>query len=432
MSEPTLESITDKLKEIYDDLADNVTFIYGRQDLHLLMDLVYHSPLKFKYDGKIVKKGYPEVLVVGDTRSGKTQCAESLQNHYGVGVMAGGECTTFAGLVGGCQQLGKHWNITWGVLPQQNRRLVILDEAGGMKEEVIAQMSSVRSQGIAEITKIQTQKTEAKTRMIWMANPRDSMTVNQFAYGIDAVESLVSFPEDIARWDAIMIVSKDEIKFSDMATRGRPRVSHVHTAELCHDLVLWSWCREVDEVELTSGAEDACYELGERMCQKYCSDFTVVNDSEIRIKLARLATALAARLYSTPDGKKLVVHRNHVRYMYDFLNRTYDSPYFKYNIWSINRMKGFKLLNRDEVENFCKMAGAGRCGKFGDLRTLRCKDIEEFMGCGLEEAKVMLSQLITNNALRRSRGDYYYKSPDFNTLLAQYSQSGYEPDKKEF
>lgn len=433
MYAPTLREIANKLEEIYADLADNVTRIYGRQDLHLVLDLAYHSPLRFKYDSKLILKGYPEVLIIGDTRTGKTQCAEALQSHYGVGILAGGESMSYAGLVGGLQQLGKHWSCTWGKLPQNNRRLVIIDEAGGMPETDIAKMSSVRSQGRAQITKIQSQETEAWTRLIWLANPRDSMTVNEFSSGIDIVESLVHFPEDIARWDLILIVSKDEIKFSDMATRGRVTSAHKYTSELCKSLVLWAWTREISEIEITKEAEDMCYELAEKMCKKYCSDFTLVNDSEQRIKLIRLATALAARLYSTPDGKKLVVQANHVLYIYELLNRIYDSRYFKYDQWSVNQTAGTKIINEQDVIEFCISIGKWGCGKFLEQRTMTLQDIENYLGVTHDEAKAKLSKLLLSNAMSRAKGgNNYKKSPEFNTMLAKYAEELAGAPTKEF
>jgi hypothetical protein len=403
MQGPTLDAISSKLKEIYDDLSDNVTHIYGRQDLHLILDLVYHSPLRFTYDNKPVRKAYPEVLIIGDTRTGKTQCAEALQAHYGVGIIAGGESMSFAGLVGGLQQLGKHWSCTWGKIPQNNRRLVIIDEAGGMPAQDIAKMSRVRSQGKAEVTKIQSQETEAWTRLIWLANPRDSMTVNEFSSGVDMIETLIHFPEDIARWDAILIVSKDEIPFAQMATRRRESAAHVYTNELCKSLVLWAWTREMSEIEITKEAEDECYELGEKMVGKYCSDFPLVNPAEQRIKLARLATALAARLYSTPDGKKLIVYPNHVKYIYNFLNRIYDSKYFKYDTWSVNQTAGTKIINEADVVEFCKSIGRWGCLKFLEQKTMRCKEIEEYLGISADEAKAKLSKLLLSNAMSRAK-----------------------------
>ena len=432
MKPPSLKNIEDKLHEIYNDLACNVTHIYNRQDLHLVIDLAYHSPIRIIYDRKVIKKGYPEVLIIGDTRTGKTQCAEALQAHYGVGVIAGGESMSFAGLVGGCQQLGKHWSVTWGKIPQNNRRLVIIDEAGGMSELDIAKMSRIRSQGIAEITKIQSQQTEARTRLIWLANPRAQMTVNEFSSGVDVIQSLVSFPEDIARWDCALVVSKDEIDFSAMATRDKVDVPHIYTSDLCKSLVLWAWTREEKEVEITKEAEDVCFELAERMCKKYCSDFTLVNDAEQRIKLIRLATALAARLYSTPDGKKLVVFPNHVTYIYNFLNRIYDSKYFKFDTWSVNQTAGSKLVNIAEVEEFCKSIGKWGCLKFLEQKTMRCREVEEYLGISADEAKAKLSKLLLNNAMRRAKGDYYAKSPEFNAMLRKYGEEAINPVKKEF
>lgn len=433
MQRPTLTSIENKLEEIYNDLAHNVTNIYDRQDLHLIIDLVYHSPLRFKYDGALVKKGYPEILIIGDSRTGKTQCAEALQAHYGVGVAAGGESCSFAGLVGGLQQLTGRWTCTWGVLPQNNRRLVIIDEASGMAAEDIAKMSEVRSQGRARITKIQTQETECWTRMIWLSNPREQMTVNQFSSGIDIVESLVPSPEDIARWDAILIVSKDEIQIGKMRSRKKEQVPQVYTAEVCKALCLWAWTREVHEIEFTPEAEDACAELGEKMSKKYCSDFMLVNAAEQGKKLARLGTALAARLYSTPDGTKLTVYDSHIQYIAKFLNRIYDGRYFKYDVWSVNQTKGSKLVSEGLIIQFCKDITPQGCGRFADLREFRCKNIEEYLGITADEAKAKLSTLLLNNALFPSkRRDFYYKSPDFQALLTKYSELPNQETAREF
>ena len=432
MHGPTLANIEDKLKEIYGDLAHNITNIYDRQDLHLIIDLVYHSPLRFKFDSHVVRKGYPEVLIVGDSRTGKTQCAEALQAHYGVGVSAGGESCSYAGLVGGLQQLTGRWTCTWGILPQNNRRLVIIDEASGLSPEHISQMSEVRSQGRARVTKIQTQETECWTRMIWLSNPREQMTVNQFSSGIDIVESLVPAPEDIARWDAILIVSKDEIEFSKMRTRKKEDVPHIYTKELSKALVLWAWTREIEEITITEEAEDACAVLGEAMSKKYCSDFMLVNPAEQNKKLARLAVALAARLYSTPDGKRLVVHENHVRYIAKFLDRIYSSRYFKYDQWSLNQTKGSKLVDESVIIQFCKEIGSEGCGRFADLRQFRCKNIAEYLGVTDDEARAKLSKLLLNNALWVSKGDYYHKSPSFQAILDKYSKREEAPAEKEF
>ena len=420
MSTNKYKLVEAKLKEIYDDLAANVTHIYNRQDLHLAIDLVYHSPLRFNYKHHLVRKGYPEILIIGDTRTGKSQCAESLHSHYGLGVLASGEACSFSGLIGGLQQLNKTWTCTWGLIPQNNRRLVIIDEASGLKPEDIANMSTVRSQGMAKITKIQTQETEAWTRMLWLSNPRDQLTVNQFSSGVDIVESLCPAPEDIARWDYILIVSKDEIGYDTMVNTDS--VPHQFTTQRCKNLIMWSWTREANEIHITDEAFDAVYSLAQKMVKKYCSNFTLVNPAEQRTKILRMAIALAARLFNTPDGHTLHVDTEHVEYIYDLMQRTYDSRYFKYDAWSINETKGMNLRNPDLVVEVCRSFGANGCAKFSSMNLIRCRDIEEYLGITNDEAKCKMSTLLLNNALLRYRGDYCKKSPEFQDLLVKSSK----------
>ena len=69
--------------------------------------------------------------------------------HYQLGEFVTGENTSFAGLIGGMQQNQKRWFVSWGKIPLNDRRLVILDEASGLSKRDISNMSGVRSSGIA-------------------------------------------------------------------------------------------------------------------------------------------------------------------------------------------------------------------------------------------------------------------------------------------
>jgi hypothetical protein len=421
-----------KLTEIYDDLSSNVTRIYGRQDLHLAIDLVYHAPLRFWFNGDLIKKAYPEVLIIGDTRTGKTKAAEALMEHYGLGVTAQSESMSFAGLVGGCQQMfDKAWDVTWGKLPQNNRRLVIIDEATGMSKEMIASLSSIRSQGVACIEKISSQKTEAKTRMLWLSNPRDGLTVNEYSSGVEVIKSLTDQPEDIARWDMALVVGKTDVALKAMDHRVHKKVPHVYTAKRCHDLILWAWSREPDEVNITKDAEGACYEYAEKMAAKYSSDFTLVVGAEQRLKLARLATSLAARLFCTTDGKRIDVEACHVVYIFNFLSRIYDSEHFGYDTWSENKRMGEHVTGVDLVEGFMRQLGPKGCVKLLSQNRIQVRDIEECMGITTDEAKAKVSLLWQNNALKKSTGNFYIKAPQFNQMLKAYGRTG-EVKKGEF
>lgn len=62
------QSVVDKLVDVATDLADSVSMILGRLDLHLAYRTVWHSALAFIFSGKYVHRGWIEALVLGDTR----------------------------------------------------------------------------------------------------------------------------------------------------------------------------------------------------------------------------------------------------------------------------------------------------------------------------------------------------------------------------
>jgi hypothetical protein len=339
---------------------------------------------------------------------------------------------SLAGLIGGVeQQIEKTWGITWGKLPQNNRRLVILDEASGLKTEDIGKLSSIRSSGVATIEKIRNQSTEAKTRLLWLSNPRESMTVNQFSSGIDIIETLCPAPEDVARFDVAIIVSKDDVD-PKMIRRTAKNVKHVYTSKLCHDLVLWCWTRSPQEVIISEETKEACFDEAEKLSSKYSSDFPLVIGAEQRLKMARLAVALAGRLYSTDDGKRLLVLPCHVRYISDFLDRLYSNKHFGYDNWSVTRTLGSTIINISIIEKFMEKIKRLGCLKMLELKKVCLRDLEETMGITSDEARTHIAMLYTNNAIRKGTGIYYTKSPQFNDMLREFGHKNIDTPEREF
>jgi hypothetical protein len=96
-----------------------------------------------------MSRGWMELLVVGDTRTGKSEAATRLTQFYGAGEVVSCESASFAGILGGLQQFGanKEWAVTWGAIPINDRRLVVLDEISGLSPEDIGAMSSSGRRG---------------------------------------------------------------------------------------------------------------------------------------------------------------------------------------------------------------------------------------------------------------------------------------------
>jgi hypothetical protein len=326
-----------KMREIVEDLQANVTKIVGRAPLHMAYDLVWHSVLGFRFKGVAVDKGWVELLVVGDTRTGKTETAQHLCHHYRAGVLTTCEGTTFAGLVGGVQKISEMWMVQWGIIPLNDRRLVILDEAGGLADKgILEQMSSVRSSGVAQINKIQSGETTARTRLIWLMNPIEGVTVESYANGaMDALRQLAHNPEDIARFDFAMAVTSQDVSAADINTRTPQRVPHHYTQERCSLLVNWVWSRTPNQVRWGRGVENYVLDVAQELGNDYVPDPPLIQVENVRMKIARLSVAVAGRLFSTDEtGELLLVRREHVSAARRLLEGFYGMRSFGYANYS--------------------------------------------------------------------------------------------------
>ena len=134
------DNIQEKLDEIYTDFSVNLSpSIRFRDDIMLACDLSFHSVLHFWF-GNSFEKGWVENLIVGDTSVGKTKIAGKLVKHYRLGVIQGAENSTIAGLIGGMTRFESINIMTWGLLPLNNTRLVILDEMSGIDKQISSDM----------------------------------------------------------------------------------------------------------------------------------------------------------------------------------------------------------------------------------------------------------------------------------------------------
>lgn len=416
----------DKLREIANDLAANITHIWGRPELHMAYDLVWHSVLDFKFRGTHLGKGWLELMVMGDTRTGKSEAATRLMGHYGAGVLKSCEGATLAGLVGGAQQIGNSWVITWGTIPLQDRRLVVLDEVSGIADKnILEQMSAVRSSGKAQVNKIVSQETNARTRLIWISNPPDGRFINQTTNGaIDAIAKLVTNPEDIARFDLAMVAASDDVSSSVINAARPPRADHSHTAEACSALVTWAWSRKRDDVVWDTGVERYILQQAEALGSRYIADPPLIQPENVRVKLARLAVAVAARLFSHDGtGEKVFVTKAHVRASVKFIDDLYGMRWFGYGDHSRKELRAKQAAHNSAAE--CRRWLLERDRVLNTLRTVindtqfRSRDLEEFGGIDKEEAATHVGELLRMGMIRRRSKGYINMMPELIRIVRE-------------
>lgn len=409
-----------RLGQIARNLESHVTHIYGRPEMHAAMDLVFHSVTSFDFGRQRIDRGWLECLVVGDTRTGKSETAGKMAHYYQAGEVISCESASFAGIVGGLQQYGgREWSISWGAIPLNDRRLVVLDEVSGLSYEDIASMSDVRSRGVAKLTKIQQEATHARTRLIWVGNPRDG-GMDQYTYGVQAIQPLVGNPEDIARFDLAMSVASRDVASEEINRDHIESGDNLFPQDLSSLLVRWVWSRTPEQVVWAKGAEEAVYAAATKLGATYVDSPPLVQAASVRVKVARLAVALAARVFSTDDSyEKIQVRKEHVWGAVEFLLRIYSMEGFGYAELSRQKITARQEAksNRDDIRKWL-MGRPGMATFFRENPSFKRQDIEEVMNMPREEANAVINTLFHTRMVRKDRG-LIYVEPELHVLIRE-------------
>lgn len=432
----TAESIGVRLGQLYEDLEANVTRIFRRREMHLLIDLVYHSPLVLTFDGRDNVKGWVEALILGDSSQGKSETMLCMMKHYGLGEKAECKNASVAGLLGGVAKQGDRWFVTWGILPTHDRRFVWLEELKGAATEVIAKLTDARTSGVAEIDKIEKRRTHCRVRLLACSNPRSDRTMAAHNFGIEAIKELIGGLEDIRRFDAAVLVSAADIESSEinMLQNARPVVEARHTGDLCRRLILWAWTRRPEQVCFEDDATQLVLARATQMCETFTEAIPLVDRGSMRLKLARLAASLACRTFSTtPDRQTVVVRACHVEYVADWLIGVYSSRTFGYLDFTAAQRLTEKLV--DEKLLIAQIAAAPHPHDLAKqlLHTskLELVDIQDWCGWDRENAMHMLSFFVRKHALARD-GRHYRKTPPFIRLLKTMLENGALPNRPDY
>jgi hypothetical protein len=423
----TKEALDEKLAEIFQDFESNVHRIYQRREMQALMDLVWHSVLYITLEDE-PQKGWVEALVIGDSGQGKSEMMKRLMQHYGLGEKIDMKGASIAGLKGGLQENSRSgWWVTWGAMVLADRRMVALEEVEGADEHVLQALTDMRSSGLAEITKIERRRAWARTRQLWLSNPRSARSIETYSFGVEAVKELLGSLQDVRRFDAAMAVASNEVPAEVIANMvQQPRSPHMFTAEKCRRLILWAWSRQPRDVKFEPSAKQACLDFALAHAKKYSSAIPLVEPADHRLKLARLAAALAARTFSADEtGHTLVIRAAHVAWIAAFLDKIYSSKFMGYDVYSEVRSLDAQVTNPSVISDALQALSFPIETLRGLLRTneIRPPDVANWSGADIEQAKDLIALLVRNNALRRQR-DGYYKTGPFIEFLKSLKLNG--------
>lgn len=417
----TVEAVAERMRTAAEYLSLNVTGIYDRPRLHEMIDLTFHSVLSFKDDHRVIK-GVMELLVIGDPGQGKSFVAKYISEYYGLGRKVDCKNATVAGLLGGLEQINGKWFAQWGAIPTHDRRLVILEELKGMREEVFAKLTDMRSEQVAEIPKIKQSRARARTRLIALSNvKRHNTFLGSYAFGVRAISELIPNPEDVRRFDACLLLSKDDID-SDIPNSVRPRLLDApFSQDAARRLVLWAWTRESDQVVISPETYEHVLAETRRLCRKYTDSVPLLDGGSTRYKLLRMAVACAARTFSSDaTGVPVIVLPCHVDWVVQTLEAEYSSRTHGYLALSEALAAKQGALDIPKVLN---ALGQVSQPELLIRRLLRSHDIDmqdfcDWNSWSRDEAAQFVAILVRANALERdNKTRSYIKVPEFVRLL---------------
>ena len=424
----SVDSLWMRLDSLHSDL-ERVTRIYQRRDLMLAVDLTYMSPISYWFQGERAVRGWVEALIIGDSRTGKTTIVQRLLRYYRSGEFSTGENTSFAGLVGGLNELNRSWFTRWGKVPLNDRRLLVIDEAGNLPHEQIARMSSMRSSGIAEIVKIHAERTNARTRQIWISNPRSPRPLSTYSQGVLAVKELIGAPEDIARFDLVVTAASGDVSLATINAARSAEDAQTFNSDLCHQRVMWAWSRKPDQIDFTDEATAAVLDFATRHGEtyRYATEIPLVEPNEQRVKLARLSAAAAATFFSTDDGESVTVRPEHVEFVYQFLNRLYEKPSLAFHDYARMQRRRFELQGSEGVRTILtRTENAMRA--LMEQEHFTQSDLQEILGYDeRSDLRGAITKLRDSGFLRRVGSSFYVKTPAAITWLRTELAGGNPP-----
>lgn len=346
-------TIADKIDELYKSAKHHIA-PYLRKDLWFLSDLVFNSPLEITYNK--VMRGALDVFILGDTRTGKSETTRSLRELYQFGEVVPLKTATVASLIGGTDDRSKKTKL--GVLPRYNQELVILEEFSGAPLDFLKTLTEIRSSNIIKIYRVSGDlKAPCKLRMITISNPISDngnlMSLSSYPNGVQPLNELIKSPEDIARYDAFLLVPATEHLTNPFTTKTETSQDKLISNE---DYVIksrWIKALKAENVVIDNAIGNYIFEQGQELNKLFESSFTVFG-SETDKKIARFASALACMLVSTYDYQHIIVTKEHVDFIVSFLKHIYDNDCFKLKEFAKEEKEYTKADEKDirELEKY--------------------------------------------------------------------------------
>ena len=352
----TVQEIQGNVSDKVNTLTEKVKGLLGYNGINTLIQAIefaYNTPLQFHFGNFKNVRAYLDTIIVGESRTGKSSTADCLRKLYELGTFASlaGNSATIPGLVGGSNKTSTGYQTRAGIIPQNHKGLIIFEEFGKSKNDIITELTDIRSSNEVRITRVAgTISMPAMVRMIALTNPKNKngqiKSIASYPNGIEILTELVETAEDIARYDMIVILSdKGNAQINPLWKPEEPLDQKVYK-----DKIRWVWSRTPEQIYISEENQYKIVEVANQLNKSYEGHIKIFG-TEAWKKIARLAIAIAGYVCSTDSSyENIVVEEEHILHAANFLIKLYDNSTFKLKEF-IDYEKQYSTINEEGIAN---------------------------------------------------------------------------------
>ncbi len=295
--------------------------VRGRSRAKLAAALTALSPRWFNVGGQRNVPGCMRTLFFGDPRTGKGMILRWFWQK-GIAGHAVGETAARTGLIYSIDPELKI--LSWGVLPQNDGRMVCIEGLHGLSSEELERFREVLAQQRVEVHRLVKGAAWCRTRILADLNPNQPSLSDNYPYVCSALMDSKPFykPIDLTRWDLFVPFRQKDVPPEEMYGEVPKPEKDEETAFVT--LVKWGWSRKTAHMTITDEAfQEAKAQFKQILDEYSCEGLPIIHNAGLW-SLLRISIAIAALNFNSPDGEHLIVEKKHVQEAAFFWRQTLD------------------------------------------------------------------------------------------------------------
>lgn len=405
------------LTETIDSHIEKInSFVNAKYDptLMKIIDFWYHTPLQFDIGTRKALRAYLDVIIVGESRIGKSTGAQALLKLYGLGtrIPLAGSNATASGIIGGSRQTRTGFQTTAGALPRANKGAVIFEELMKAKEDLLTHLTDVRSSHEVTVTRVAGAiKMPAFVRMLTLTNAKSikdgsnvPRPISSYPNGIEVLTELIGTPEDIARYDIAAV----------LGTRGPDSLDPFYTPPKPFEVdeyrtrIRWVWSRQPHQIHVSKEVYTYTVQCANEINKDFDS-YIKIFGTEAWLKIIRLAVAIAGYVASTDETyENIVVHKEHIDYAIGLLLSLYDNPVFRFREY-VKQERQFSTVTDEDIKILQNLWSDSMYTKLihslENSSKINSRSLQTASGLENSDYNVAIAQLVSSNFLRLTQND---------------------------